>query len=104
MCEPNAGYKTLAQRGSNRVVAMPSELLSGHLAEYCGKEVKVTYNGKTVDNLVIWDGCAACNGANGLDFSSTVFAEIFGEDNCSKGKIYDMSWEITGTQLWEYGT
>lgn len=63
MCEPNAGYKTLAERGSNRVVAMPSEMLSGHLADYCGKEVKVTWNGRTVDNLVIWDGCAACNGA-----------------------------------------
>ena len=61
MCEPNAGYKTLAQRGSNRVVAMPSNMLSGRQSEYCGKEVVVTFGGKTVDNLILWDGCAACN-------------------------------------------
>jgi len=100
MCEPNAGYKTLAQRGSNRVVAMPSNMLSGRQSEYCGKEVVVTFGGKTVDNLILWDGCAACNSNNGLDFSSTVFAEIFGEDNCNKGRIDGMSWEITSKQIW----
>ena len=32
MCEPNSGYQTLAQRGSNRVVAMPSNMLAGNQA------------------------------------------------------------------------
>lgn len=61
MCEPNSGYKTLAQRGSNRVVAMPSNMLAGNQAQYCGKEVVVTYGDNTVENLVLWDGCASCN-------------------------------------------
>lgn len=100
MCEPNSGYKTLAERGSNRVVAIPSNMLQGNQAKYCGKEISVTYNGNTVNNLILWDGCAACNSNGGLDFSSTVFAEVFGENNCGAGKLGGMTWEILDRQIW----
>ena len=36
-------------------------MLQGNQAKYCGKEISVTYNGNTVNNLILWDGCAACN-------------------------------------------
>lgn len=61
MCEPWTNPKTIAQRASNRIVALPSNLMSGNLEKYCGKEVIATWNGKTISGLIAWDGCASCN-------------------------------------------
>lgn len=68
MCEPWTGPKTIAQRGSNRIVALPVTMMQGNLQKYCGKEVIAHYNGKTVGGLIAWDGCAAC--VNGVSRSS----------------------------------
>ncbi|CAD6573642.1 MAG: hypothetical protein CYPHOPRED_005185 [Cyphobasidiales sp. Tagirdzhanova-0007] len=102
MCEPSSGYKTLAARGSNKVVAIPSGILTGNEAKYCGKAVSVTWNGNTVSDLIVWDGCEACNGNSGLDFSSTVFAEVFGNSNCAAGRMDGLTWEILDQQVWSY--
>ena len=61
MCEPWQATKTLAQRGTNKIVALPVSMMSGNLDKYCGKEVTATYNGKTISGLIAWDGCAACD-------------------------------------------
>lgn len=67
MCEPWTNPKTLAQRGTNRIVALPVSMMTGNLDKYCGKEVSATYNGRTIDGLIAWDGCAACdNGVSAL--------------------------------------
>lgn len=68
MCEPWTGPKTIAQRGSNRIVALPVSMMAANLKNYCGKEVIAHYNGKTVGGLIAWDGCAACEGAVSLAF------------------------------------
>lgn len=65
MCEPWTGPKTISQRGSNRIVALPVSMMSGNLEKYCGKEVIAKYNGKTISGLIAWDGCAACDGVSG---------------------------------------
>lgn len=75
--------------------------------------MEATQNGKTVKGI-IWDGCEDCNYngeqafgkdgeevqradyhdlsstytyKGGLDFSSTVFAELVGEENCGAGRM-----------------
>ena len=80
---------------------MPNQLLRANLAGYCGKRVVVTINGRRRDDLDlrIWDGCEACNANNGLDFSSSMFATLFGENRCAEGRIKgQMSWEIVDVQ------
>lgn len=73
MCEPWTGPKTLAQRGTNRIVALPVSMMSGNLDKYCGKEVTATYNGKTIDGLIAWDGCAACDSGVSTMKLSTIY-------------------------------
>ncbi|CAG8976324.1 hypothetical protein HYALB_00005731 [Hymenoscyphus albidus] len=98
-CEPSdaSQAKTLAQRGTNNIVAMPQNLITGNASKYCGKKVVVTWEGKkrTDLELFIWDSCASCTGDEGLDFSSTIFAQLAGEKNCAQGRIENkMTWEI----------
>lgn len=94
MCEPWTGPKTIAQRGTNRIVALPVSMMTGNLEKYCGKEVVAHYNGKTVSGLIAWDGCAACDQGNGIDFSSSVFGELVGTDNCGAGKVQGVTCEF----------
>lgn len=62
MCEPWQNPKTLEERNSNMIVALPLKVLTGHTEEYCGKEIIAHFNGKTVGGLIAWDGCVACDG------------------------------------------
>lgn len=84
---------------------MSIDALGPNKAKYCGKKVVVTYEGRRRDdlNLFIWDGCAACNANGGLDFSSTIFAEIAGADHCKDGRIENkMTWEIVDETILPY--
>ena len=62
MCEPWQNPKTLEQRKTNLIVALPLKMLKGRTEEYCGKEIIANFNGKTVSGLIAWDGCVACDG------------------------------------------
>lgn len=62
MCEPWQDPKTLEERKSNRIVALPLNKMEGHTKEYCGKEIVAHYRGKTIGGLIAWDGCVACDG------------------------------------------
>ena len=103
MCEwYNPNPRTLRDYGTNNIVAMPNQILGGNLATYCGKKVIVSIDGQERDdlNLFIWDGCEACNGNDGLDFSSTIFGDLFGEGRCGEGRIQgELSWRITDEQV-----
>jgi len=106
-CEPSdvSKAKTLKQRGTNNIVAMPSSILAANPSKYCGKKVVVTWEGKKRDDLplFIWDGCEKCNENDGLDFSSTVFGDIAGTANCGAGRIPNkMTWEIVDETLLPY--
>lgn len=106
-CEPSnvSKAKTLGQRGTNNIVAMPANLLSGNAAKYCGKKVIVTWNGvqRTDLDLFIWDACQACSGNDGLDFSSTIFGNLAGAANCAAGRIENkMTWEIVDETVLAY--
>lgn len=77
MCEPWTGPKTIAQRGSNRIVALPVTMMTGNLRKYCGKEVVAHYNGKTIGGLIAWDGCAACvNGVSDCFLTRGLLLEL----------------------------
>lgn len=98
-CEKNEGYKTIFERGTDNMVAMPYNILSSgqNKALLCGKRIIVHIDGKKRDDLKLFlgDACAACSDNGGLDFSSNMFAELFGEDECSKGRISNrMTYEI----------
>jgi hypothetical protein len=102
MCEgTNPNPHILSDYGTDNIVAMPNQLLGGNLAQYCGKKVIPSINGVAMDlGLFIWDGCEACNANDGLDFSSTVFGELFGADRCAEGRISgELTWVITDEQV-----
>ena len=106
MCEwNNPTPRTLGSYNTNNIVALPNQILNGNLSKYCGKKVVVTIDGKERDdlNLYIWDGCEACNANNGLDFSSTIFGDLFGEGRCGEGRIEgELSWKIVDEQVEPY--
>ena len=103
MCEgSNPNPRVLGDYGTNNIVAMPNSLLGGNLGTYCGKKVIVSVDGQERDDLdlFIWDGCEACNANDGLDFSSTIFGDLFGEDRCGEGRISgELSWRIVDEQV-----
>jgi len=97
--------KTLGQRATNNIVAMPLDIITGNAATYCGKKVVVTWKGVKRDDLdlFIWDGCQACSSNDGLDFSSTIFGELAGTANCGAGRIQnEMTWEILDETVLPY--
>jgi len=103
MCEwtsPNP--KRLIQYGTNNIVAIPNQLLRPNIRKFCGKRVIVSVNGKERSDLrlVVWDGCEACNGNGGLDFSSTIFAKLFGQNRCAAGRIKgEITYKIVDEQV-----
>ncbi|KAL7008852.1 hypothetical protein EMMF5_001598 [Cystobasidiomycetes sp. EMM_F5] len=104
MCEPYTKYKNLAQRNSNKVVAISASAMRGNLAQWCGKEVVISYKGNTIGGFVLWDGCASCDSTNGIDLSSTEFGNLIGAANCGMGRVGGVSWKVTSNQLWDYPT
>lgn len=61
MCEPWRNPQKLKDRNTNMIVALPLKIMRGNLKEYCGKEIIARYKGKTVRDLVAWDGCVKCD-------------------------------------------
>ncbi len=103
-CEKNEGYKTISERGTDNLVAMPYNILSSgqNKALLCGKRIIVHIDGKKRDDLKLFlgDACAKCSDNGGLDFSSNIFAELFGYDECGKGRIPNrMSYEIVDEKV-----
>ncbi|KAK9895499.1 hypothetical protein P389DRAFT_197556 [Cystobasidium minutum MCA 4210] len=85
-------HRTLDSYGTNKIVAM-----GNFDFKYCGKEVEVKdKDGKWAGGFIMWDACAGCNG--GLDFSSTEFANTFGVQRCTEGRI-QIDFRITNNQL-----
>jgi len=56
----------------------------------CGKKVKVTYQGKSVE-VAITDRCAGCFIPDSLDFSPAAFNQIA---DPSVGRIHNIQWEF----------
>ncbi|KFY12507.1 hypothetical protein V491_06766 [Pseudogymnoascus sp. VKM F-3775] len=105
----------LTEINSNYVVAMNNTELGADLAQYCGKKVIVTVDGKQSDlPFFIGDGCQRCGtgssnsqtwdaqGAPGLDFSYSALNELSGSA-CNDGHI-EISWEIVDETLHEFDT
>lgn len=61
LCEPWQNAKTLKERNTNLIVALPLQKMKSNTKEYCGKEVIAHYKGKTIGGLIAWDGCVACD-------------------------------------------
>jgi hypothetical protein len=98
-----ANQQTLAQLGTNNVVAIDANLLSGNRAKYCGKKVIVTYNGQQVaapdgGDFFVWDGCAACVGGGKIDFSVSGARNI-NSNACTLGVIPGVTFNVVDTQV-----
>ena len=103
-CEPwqHSGAKTLAQEGTNNIVAIDANLLSANRAGLCGKVVKVFANGKQVSapdggDFFVWDGCQACIGGGRIDFSVSGLKKVNG-GACDLGVVPGVTWQIMSTQ------
>lgn len=96
--------QTLAQTGSNNVVAIDRTLLQGAgRAIYCGKKVLVYKNGEQVaapdgGDFFVWDGCQACEGGGRIDFSVSGAKEI-DADACNVGVIPGVTFRVVDEQV-----
>jgi hypothetical protein len=101
-CTSNTSYKTLAQYGTNNIVAIDNNLLNapGGRERYCGKQIRVYRNGAEVAGgpFVVMDGCAGC-GSTTIDFSLTAADSISGGRACQDGRIGGLSWSVTTNQI-----
>ncbi|KAI1208338.1 RlpA-like double-psi beta-barrel-protein domain-containing protein-containing protein [Annulohypoxylon truncatum] len=80
---PGLGACGQTNTESDAVVAMSSPDQDGH----CGKQVKITYGGKTTTATVV-DKCPGC-AATSIDASPAVFEQVASLD---AGRI-DITWE-----------
>ena len=101
-CTSNTSYKTLAQYGTNNIVAIDNNLLNapGGRERYCGKQIRVYRNDAEVAGgpFVVMDGCAGC-GSTTIDFSLTAADSISGGRACQDGRIGGLSWSVTTNQI-----
>ncbi|KAI9639317.1 uncharacterized protein MKK02DRAFT_39614 [Dioszegia hungarica] len=75
--------ETYASINSNRMIAIPKELLTWSDRTFCGKEAKVFGpDGKEIifkdGPLFAYEGCGDCKAKNRIDFSAQVYAELCG--------------------------
>ncbi|KAL8291525.1 hypothetical protein RQP46_002503 [Phenoliferia psychrophenolica] len=94
--ETGASLSTIAERGTNKLVAIANEVLKADMS-LCGKKIQITHTTtkKVYSDLFVWDGCAACNSDPHIDMSDIEFATIYGEDRCSEGEIKnEITWEV----------
>jgi hypothetical protein len=96
-----ARYRTLAQYGTNNIVAIDASVLAADRARYCGKEIVIYRNGVRVPGgpYVVFDGCAACQGGQGIDFSLTALNNIDNGNACNDGKVPGFTWQVTTNQI-----
>ncbi|KAK0457335.1 riboflavine-aldehyde-forming enzyme [Desarmillaria tabescens] len=75
---PNGNYGACGTKlqNSDNVVALSSAKYDA--GAHCGKRIKVSYKGKSVD-ATVRDLCPGC-GTNGIDLSSSAFQELAGLD------------------------
>lgn len=105
---PGPDQLTLQQLGSNNVIAIgelfkKSEDAPDHRAQYCGKQVIVTANGKKVEapdggDFFVWDGCEACSTSNRVDFSVSGLLAV-NSNACSLGLVPGVQYQITDAQV-----
>lgn len=94
-----AFWQTLAQLGSNNVIAIDNNVLQSNRARYCGKLVRVYRpDGSQVSapdggNFFVWDGCAACIGGGRIDFSVSGARNV-NANACNLGVIPGVRFEV----------
>lgn len=95
---PGPFQQTIAQVGSNNIIAIDNNVLSGNRARLCGKKVLVYKNGVQVrapdgGDFFVWDGCAACIGGGKIDFSVSG-ARAVDPAACTLGLIPGVSFRV----------
>ena len=98
-------WKTLAQYGTNNIVAIDNTKLNTpeQRAALCGKKIRIFYQGKEVigpngNPFVVFDGCEACIGGGRVDFSVPGI-ELINGNACTLGVVPGISWEVTDEQV-----
>ncbi|WWC69822.1 uncharacterized protein I206_103765 [Kwoniella pini CBS 10737] len=81
------GYSVNSSGGDNRLVAFDASTMTGHQAEYCGREIQVMKPDGTPfefseGKLFIGESCPACAGGVRLDLSAKALVELMGD--CTK--------------------
>jgi len=96
-----AKFKQLDQYGTNNIVAIDAGVLGADRAKYCGKEIVIYKNGVRVPGgpYVVFDGCDACRGGLGIDFSLTALNNIDNGNACNDGKVSGFTWQVTTNQI-----
>jgi len=61
----------------------------GAESSYCGKQIRVTWQGKTVD-VIVADACPTCSNSASVDLSKAAFGALA---DPTVGELDDISWE-----------
>jgi len=97
--------KSLAQLGTNAIVAVNATLLKGDPETFCGKQLAI-YDSDGAElqfsegPLIIWDACVAAETSNIVDASASVFTQIKG-GTCGGTNPTGLKVQILDTNIWE---
>ncbi|RXK38264.1 hypothetical protein M231_04437 [Tremella mesenterica] len=99
------GAPSLAELGTNQVVAMNADWLKSDLSAYCGKEVQFMKPDGSVFQfsggpLILWDACAACASAPIVDLSAPAWRELTGAGGDQCGNLGTYSVQVLDNQIW----
>ncbi|GFZ46954.1 hypothetical protein JCM24511_04180 [Saitozyma sp. JCM 24511] len=83
--------KSLADLGTNRIVAVNATMMQGDPSEWCGKD------------LFIWDACAAATSSHIVDLSAKAFTELKG-GTCGGNNPTGLTINILNSNVWEAGS
>jgi hypothetical protein len=103
---PGPNQRTLAQEGSNNVVAIDMNHLAANRASLCGKKVLVYKNGVQVaapdgGDFFVWDGCQACIGGGKIDFSVSGARKV-DAGACTVGVIPGVTYQVVNQQVRQF--
>jgi hypothetical protein len=65
---------------------------TGAKSSYCGKKIRITWQGKSVD-VTVADACPTCENSNSVDLSIAAFEQLAPQ---SVGLLKDITWELLG--------
>ncbi|EIW70578.1 hypothetical protein TREMEDRAFT_61082 [Tremella mesenterica DSM 1558] len=103
------GAPSLAELGTNQVVAMNADWLKSDLSAYCGKELIDRVQFMKPDGsvfqfsggpLILWDACAACASAPIVDLSAPAWRELTGAGGDQCGNLGTYSVQVLDNQIW----
>ncbi|KIY68423.1 hypothetical protein CYLTODRAFT_421646 [Cylindrobasidium torrendii FP15055 ss-10] len=97
--DPGLGACGITSSAAELVAAVPTALYDSYpgatpnpnLNPICGKKIRATYNGRSVDVTVV-DKCYGCKGTYDIDMTQVAMRALV-DDPVAAGRLFGVSWD-----------